>query len=126
MVSISSTVKERIPVSSAFFVKAKDTILGKKYDLDLTFIGEKRSKFLNSKFRKIKKPTDILSFEIEKNFGEIYITPSAARRKAKTFGKKYDHYLKFLFIHGLCHLKGMKHGSRMESQERRFRILLRA
>lgn len=65
--------------------------------------------------------TDILSFELEKNAGEIFICKSAAAKKAGLFDRTLENYLAFLFIHGLCHLKGMHHGATMERQERKIR-----
>jgi probable rRNA maturation factor len=124
MIYISKTVKENPPVQAAFFLKAKNLILGKTYELNVIFIGTHTSKTLNSKYRGIDKPTDILSFELEKRQGEIYINPKEAKRKSKLFKKKYSDYLKFLFIHGLCHLKGMDHGSRMDNQEKKYSKLL--
>lgn len=125
MLTLSSTVKRKPPVSRAFLSRATKIVLGKQYDLTLVFIGKNKSLSLNSRYRNIKKPTDILSFELEKNLGEMYIQPDMAKRKAPLFERSYENYLKFLFIHGLCHLKGMDHGSRMEYQERKFRKLLK-
>lgn len=115
MLSISYTVKEKSPVSREFFLKAKNDVLNRKYGLELIFIGEKKARFLNKKYRKKNYTPDILSFEIEKDLGEIYINLKEARKKSSDFDMSYENYLKFLFIHGLCHLKGMKHGSRMDS-----------
>jgi rRNA maturation RNase YbeY len=57
--------------------------------------------------------------------GEIYIYPAKAKSKAREFDRTYENYLTFLFIHGLFHLKGFDHGSRMESEEARVRALFR-
>jgi probable rRNA maturation factor len=120
MLQVSKTVKKSPPLSRAFLIKAKKTILGENYALSVVFIGDKKSKKLNFLYRKINKPTDILSFELDKNFGEIYINPKIAEKKSKEFEKSYPEYLQFLFIHGLCHLKGMVHGSKMEKQEKKY------
>lgn len=115
MIHISNVTKEKVPVGRAFFVKMVPTVLGEEYELNLVFVSPKRSHFLNKKYRKRDHPTDILSFEYEKNLGEIYIDLKTAKKKSVLFGKTYKDYVKYLFIHGLCHLKGMVHGSRMES-----------
>ncbi len=92
------------------FAKIKDAILGKDYCLSLVFIGQKKSKELNSKYRGKNRPTNVLSFPLDKKTGEIFITPKLA-------GKEVG----FLFIHGLLHLKGMRHSSTMERLETKLR-----
>ncbi len=47
--------------------------------------------------------------ELQYGSGEIFINPEKARIKAKEFGRTFDNYVKFLFIHGLFHLKGHDH-----------------
>ena len=55
-----------------------------------------------------KTPTsNVLSFPLSKTSGEILICKSAAK----------PYTPEFLFIHGLLHLKGYKHGGIMEHEE---------
>jgi len=115
MFSINKTIKGKPP--SLPFSKMKDEVLGKKYDLSLIFIGSKRSKTLNKKYRGKDKPANILSFPISEDEGEIFIDLNEAKRTSKNFDKKYRNFISFLFIHGLLHLKGFAHGSKMESEE---------
>lgn len=98
----------------------KDEILGKNYCVSIVFIGEKKSKYLNNKYRKINKPTDVLSFNIDKNNGEVFITPKVAIKKSGHFGMNSKKYLLFLVIHAFLHLKGYKHGVKMEKAEESF------
>lgn len=119
--SISKTIKSNPKINGLLFVKMKDKILGKKYSLSLVFVGKKKSQYLNNKYRKKNKPTDILSFPIAPNEGEIFINLEETTKKAKLHRKTNENYLNFLFIHGLVHLKGFDHGSRMESEEQKFR-----
>lgn len=103
------------------FEKIKDTALGKNYNLSLVFIGETESKRLNKKYRNKNKPTNILSFPLDKKTGEIFITLKVANREAKLFDRKLPNFVAFLFIHGLMHLKGYEHGSTMEKAEIKLR-----
>lgn len=48
--------------------------------------------------------------ELKFGSGEIFINPEKARSKAKQFDRPYENYIKFLFVHGLMHLKGHDHG----------------
>lgn len=104
-------------------IKIKEKILGKNYILNIIFIGDSRSKKLNQIYRKKNKPTNILSFPIEKNVGEIYINSKQVKRETKIFNRDFDNLLIFLLIHGMFHLKGELHGSRMEDKEKVVRAL---
>lgn len=119
--SVTSTLKNPTQIPSFFkklpFEKIKDDILGKKYELSVVLIGSDRSKKLNFKYRKKDYPTDVLSFEISKESGEIFICPQIAKKKCEDFGMTYPNYLLFLVIHASFHLKGMEHSSKMEKYE---------
>ena len=103
------------------FEMIKQAILGRKYELSLVFITPKKIQSLNKIYRNINKPTDILSFPLSKTSGEIFICKSEAKKMAKDFGRPYENFLAFLFIHGLVHLKGYDHGDKMEKVEIKFR-----
>ena len=105
------------------FADMKDAILGKKYDLSLVIITSSEMKKLNLAYRNKIGSTDILSFPIDKDSGEIFISLKETEAEAKKFDRTFENFIQFLFIHGCTHLKGMTHGSRMESEERKFRKL---
>ncbi len=117
--SIVNKTKSTLPCVP--FANIKDSALGKDYSLSLVFIGESKSKSLNKKFRGKDKSTNILSFTLDKKNGEIFITPSVAKREAKKFERTFENFIAFLFIHGLMHLKGYDHGSTMERAEEKLR-----
>lgn len=119
--SFSITNKTKSTLPRVPFGKIKETALGKNYVLSLVFIGERRSRTLNRSYRDKDKSTNILSFTLDKNEGEIFITLQKAKREAKQFERKFDNFIAFLFIHGLMHLKGMEHGSTMEKAEMKLR-----
>ena len=110
-VSIANTTKGK-PVSLPF-EHIKNEILGTKYILSLVFIGDKRSATLNKKYRKKDIPCNILTFPLSKEEGEIFINPRKAARDAPHFNTPGEHFIGHLFIHGLLHLKGFTHGSKM-------------
>lgn len=102
------------------YEKIKNAILGASYSLSLVFIGEDRARALNKKHRNAHYIPNILSFELDTNAGEIYITPSCIPREAKKREMTAPQYTLFLFIHGLLHLKGFTHGDAMDAQEQKF------
>lgn len=98
----------------------KNAVLGKSYTLTLVFTGATRAQALNKAHRGATYVPNVLSFPLDAHNGEIYITPTVARREAKKFDMTYEGYVGFLFIHGLLHLKGHDHGATMEKAERLF------
>ena len=121
--SIINETKGKLP--SLPFDKIKNKILGKNYELDLIFVSNKKIHALNKTYRKVDKPTDILSFPIDKKHGEIFICEKIAKYKAKDFERKFENFIAFLFIHGNVHLLGYDHGNKMESIEKKFRKIFK-
>lgn len=119
--SLTITNKTKGKLPRLPFLEMKNAALGKNYELSLVFIGERRSKKLNTEYRDKHKSGNVLSFPLDKKTGEIFICPVRARREMKNFDRKYDNFIAFLFIHGLLHLKGMDHGSTMERAEEKIR-----
>ena len=114
-ISVKRLTKGKLP--SLPFVRLKEAVLGKSYELSIVFAGRKLSQELNKKYRGKSKPANILSFPISKNSGEIIISLEQVRKEAPQFEKKYLHHLGFLIIHGLLHLKGFRHGKQMQVKE---------
>lgn len=117
--SISNTTRSKTPKIP--FEEIKNKALGKKYSLSLVFVGDKKSQQLNNAYRGKNKPTNCLSFLLDKTSGEIFINLSKAKKEAKNFDRKFDNFIAFLFIHSLMHLKGMDHSSTMEKAEEKIR-----
>lgn len=102
------------------FEEIKNTILGKKYELTFIFCTPKESQERNKTYRDKDYPTNILSFPLEENEGEIYISLATARKDAKKFEMSYLQFLHLLTVHGMLHLKGYDHGSTMEELEEKY------
>ena len=94
-----------------------EVVLGKKYDLSLVFVGEKRARRINQETRNKSYVPNVLSFPLDKNVGEIFICESAAAKEYRDFNLSQKGYIAYLFIHGCLHLKGMDHGAAMETKE---------
>ncbi|MFA6524101.1 MAG: rRNA maturation RNase YbeY [Candidatus Paceibacterota bacterium] len=118
--NFSKINKTKGKLPSLPFAIIKNDILGKDYSLSLAFVEEKKSCELNTLYRKKNKSTNILSFPLDKNFGEIIICPSVVKRELKKFDKTFPELLGFLVIHGMLHLKGLKHGKKMEKLEKKY------
>lgn len=122
-VEITNTTKGKLPRLP--FAKIAEAVLGKEYECSLVIIDSKKSRELNSAHRGKDNPTNILSFPLEKNEGEIFIDLETSRREASLFDRQYKNFIAFLYIHALFHLKGYAHGHKMEVQERRIRSLFK-
>jgi probable rRNA maturation factor len=116
--SIINVTKGKLP--SLPFAIIKEDILKKTYDLSLAFIGPKQMQEFNKKYRGFNKPTNILSFSLSKNSGEILICPSLVKTQIKDFDRTFPELLGFLVIHGMLHLKGMEHSAKMEVAENKY------
>ena len=102
------------------FEKIKNDILGKKYELSIALVSEKKSREINKKYRKKDKPTNILSFSLTKNSGEIILCPAVIKKEIKKFKRTYPKLVGFLVIHGMLHLKDYEHSSTMEKLEQKY------
>ena|SRR3989344_4195241 len=102
----------------------------KNIDLSIAFIGEAEIKKLNSKYRKINKPTDELSFLLEKSetklSGEILLCPKVIKTKDYGFQvSSFKFQVNRLLIHAFLHLCGYDHETdkdwkRMEEMEEKY------
>lgn len=103
------------------FVKIKEDVLGKEYELSLVFIGSTRSKTLNKRYRGKNYPANVLSFPLSDEAGEIFIDLKEAKKHHNEFDVTSDGFVGLLFIHGLLHLEGFEHSSNMEYKEEKMR-----
>jgi probable rRNA maturation factor len=113
--NLTRTKKPSVPYS-----KLAESILKIDYDLSLVFIGDTRSRLLNNSYRKKNKVANVLSFPLSETEGEIALNLSAAKREAPDYKMNYTQFVRYLFIHGCLHLKGLKHGRTMDRLERKF------
>jgi probable rRNA maturation factor len=73
---------------------------------------DRELKRLNREFRGADRPTDVLSFPVERParfLGEIAISAERAAVQAREFGHSRADEIRILMLHGLLHLLGMDH-----------------
>lgn len=116
---IENKTSENIPALP--FRDIADFALNQGYELSLVFVDSKTSKKLNSTYRQKNNSTNILSFPLSKTEGEILIDIKVVKEEAGALKEKLPVYLAYIFIHGLVHLKGLDHGSKMEKEEKKIR-----
>lgn len=86
-----------------------------KTTVNVVFVGDRRMQSLNKRHRRLNRPTDVLSFNLDRPdiddgvFGEVYISCDTAKRQARECGVSIvDEYAR-LTCHGLLHLFGYDH-----------------
>jgi len=117
MLSVTRTVKKTPAISKELFLCIKNEILGKRYELNIAFIGSTRAASLNKKYRNKTYTPNILSFPVDDSLGEIFLCVPVLKQAAKKEKMSDKNYALFLFIHGCLHLKGIAHGEKMEQLE---------
>jgi rRNA maturation RNase YbeY len=118
MVSIFNKTKAALPKFS--WGSIAEEILGKKFELNLVMVGEGKMTKLKAVYPPLHysrgqaqdgKPTNVLSFLINENVGEIFICPQVARKEAKNFSRSTAEHFLALYIHGVLHLAGLDHNN---------------
>lgn len=113
--------KTKATLPRVAFAAIKDEVLGADYDLSLVFVSDREAREISIRTKQKDYIPNILSFELSDDAGEIFICPAEAKRQAKDFGRTPSNMIAYLYIHGLCHLKGLDHGSTMERTEAKIR-----
>ena len=84
-----------------------------KKDIELIICNNQYIQNINNTYRKIDKPTDVLSFPYDDMpntpQGSIVISLDFVKQKAKIYDHSIDDEFALLFIHGLLHLLGYDH-----------------
>lgn len=85
------------------------------------FVTPEQIHEINRDYRKIDRPTDVISFamkddesnifieEEQNELGDIFINTTAVEEQAKAYGHSVRRESCFLFCHGLLHLCGYDH-----------------
>lgn len=113
-------IKEEIKLMKKIVKEALKTEKVKNATFSIVIVDNKEIHNLNKTYRKIDKPTDVISFALEDNkeekifskkrvLGDIYISIDKAKEQAKEYGHSLKRELCFLSVHGILHLLGYDH-----------------
>ena len=100
--------------------------MGKAEAFSVVFVTDKAMREYNHRYRKLDKPTDVLSFPGEDGYlGDILISTETAWKQAKQSRTlTFDDNIRRLLLHGVLHLSGYDHetdNGEMRAMERRLR-----
>ncbi|MCB1461881.1 MAG: rRNA maturation RNase YbeY [Nitratireductor sp.] len=87
-------------------------------ELSLLFTDDAEMREINRQWRGVDKPTNVLSFpgsEIspgemaEPMLGDVVLAQETIAREAELEGKRFEHHLSHMIVHGIFHLFGYDH-----------------
>ncbi len=117
IVKLKNFLPPRLP-----YKRAAKKILGKSYELDLFFVKSSDMKNLNKHCRKLNKSTNVLSFALSRTAGQLVFDPALIKKEAEFYGENFKKYFWRIFLHGILHLKGFRHGRKMDAAESKIKI----
>lgn len=109
------------------FNKIVNAVVGRTYqnsEVSINLVDDTEMRKINRKYRKINKPTNVLSFELSDPIllGDIFISLDTVRAQAKDEGISFDAHVAHMVVHGVLHLLGYDHqndddAEQMETKE---------
>ena len=88
-------------------------------ECNIILVDNKKIHEINKEYRKIDRPTDVISFALEDSndfqyedfrlLGDIYISLDKVKEQAEIYGHSFLRELAFLTVHGILHLLGYDH-----------------
>lgn len=126
MIEVELVSKVKPKLSAVWLKRAEEAAnkvlsIKRPYNVSVVIIGNQRMKTLNRQYRGKNKTTDVLSFssvirdlpvskEMPGTLGDIFICQDVAIKQAKEAGHSLRKEMQTLFVHGLLHLLGYRHG----------------
>lgn len=102
------------------------------YEVSVLICDDKFIQNINKQYRKVDKPTDVLSFVLfeDKNsdeplyfsesdkviLGDILISAERAKEQSEDFGHPFIREICYLLVHGILHLLGYSHDTDNDKQ----------
>lgn len=119
---ITNNTNENIDMNDKLYDVVKAVLdnegLSMDYELSITFVDKDEIHKLNREYRKVDRPTDVLSFPMNEEFliegvdsmlGDIVICMDIAKDQAKEYGHSLDREIMYLTCHSMLHLLGYDH-----------------
>jgi probable rRNA maturation factor len=86
-------------------------------ELTVRVVGAAEARLLNRAYRRRDYATNVLSFGYSPTQGDIVLCHPVIAREARAQGKALAAHYAHLVVHGALHLRGLRHGRRMERRE---------
>lgn len=91
--------------------------------ISVHLVGTKRMQSLNTLYRGVSRPTDVLSFATgeqwgdETDFGDVFVCEPYIREQAKRFKVPVREEMARMLVHGVLHLLGYDHETETEAAQ---------
>lgn len=111
-VAVASTVgAPPTPASVASWTRRVLAAAGARGGVSVLLCGDARMRALNRRWRRIDRPTDVLSFPAEEPgfLGDVVVDVPYAARQAARLGHGVAREVQVLLAHGVLHLMGHDH-----------------
>lgn len=107
-------------IEKLFSLAARATHITSDFELSLSVVSDAESKRLNTRYRKKRKATDVLSFgyyasvsDVPKKgavfLGDLVLSHAILKQQAKLYSHSVSEEFFFLATHGFLHLLGYDH-----------------
>lgn len=119
---ITNNTNENIDMNDKLYDVVKAVLdndgLSMAYEVSITFVDKDEIHKLNREYRKVDRPTDVLSFPMNEEFliegvdsmlGDIVICMDIAKDQAKEYDHSLEREIMYLTCHSMLHLLGYDH-----------------
>jgi probable rRNA maturation factor len=122
---VSSGVEIASALTRRFAVRMLQALTLQNAELSLLVCDDRVMRRLNREHRRIDRSTDVLAFAMNEGrpmvsvgqvLGDVAISWPTVRRQARAHGWSSEHELCLLLAHGLLHLLGFDHATRVEER----------
>jgi len=115
----------KVPEPGLFkqWVEASLITAYEQFEQTIRVVGEGESSALNSQFRGIDRPTNVLAFSSENDYleytclGDLVICAPVVNEEAQQQAKSLEQHWAHMVVHGMLHLQGYSHDEEAEAKK---------
>jgi len=126
-VEISKKKEIRLIVRNTLNFGVKELKIKRNFYISVLLTNNQKIKEINLRYRKINKPTNVLSFDQNEKrildnqsffmiLGDIVVSIEKIMTESLEQGKTFKQHLTHMLIHGLLHLTGHSHKNKKEAK----------
>ncbi|HEX3045839.1 MAG TPA: rRNA maturation RNase YbeY [Bacillota bacterium] len=141
MAILVNNIQENIPVKEEWIHLIEDVLQSgldahqkSQTEVSVVLVDNQYIRELNSEYRGLDQPTDVLSFAMEEEateggdvlpqdapelLGDIFISMERAVEQAKEYNHSLIREMNYLAVHGLLHLLGFDHQTSEDTEKMR-------
>ena len=122
----AALVRKAIRAAASAKIASTKSASTPRAELAIVLTNDSAIRTLNNQWRKLDVPTNVLSFPAKvvrtsrntpRQLGDIVIAFETTAQEAATEGKRFEHHLVHLAVHGFLHLLGYDHESDRDAEK---------